>query len=343
MVWEIIDDNAEESSYESVGIAAYTNIKAMSLSYASIFDNLWMQTDMYEKLKHHDRMQQEFLDIAAHELRTPIQPIISIIDILRSELKKENNSNNGSIATTATTNTTRQSELLDVAQRNAKRLIHLIEEILDVTKIEGNVLKVKRESINLNEIISNAIYDFVSSLEKNRNKKNVFLCEYHLDKDWEQKKVSEKINKRPNQNTVTIEENISQNPDICVKADKEKLSQVLYNLLDNASKFTKNGKITVIVNIMENHTINSNTNNSTNNNNNYNKQVIVSVRDTGTGINPDIIPRLFTKFASKSFQGTGLGLYISKNIIEAHGGKIWAENNKDGKGATFSFRLPANE
>jgi two-component system sensor histidine kinase VicK len=327
MVWEIKDDDTEGSSYDAVGIAAYTNIKAISLSYASIFDNLWTQTDMYEKLKSHDKMQQEFLDIAAHELRTPIQPIIGIIDILRSESKKNNNNNNS---------TTRQSELLDVAQRNAKRLIHLIEEILDVTRIEGNTLKINRESISLNEIISNVTHDFAVGLEKNRNKKNIFLSEYHIDKSWEKEEKEENINKKPHQNTVTIEEKISQNPNIFVNADKGKLIQVIYNLLDNASKFTKNGKISLTVNMVYNHSKNSNSSC-------YNKQVIVSVQDTGTGISPEIMPRLFTKFASKSFQGTGLGLYISKNIIEAHGGRIWAENNKDGRGATFSFRLPLDE
>ena len=69
--------------------------------------------------------------------------------------------------------------------------------------------------------------------------------------------------------------------------------------------------------------------------------ILVSVRDTGAGIDPEILSRLFTKFATKSFEGTGLGLYISKSIVEAHGGKIWAQNNPDGNGATFSFSLPA--
>ena len=77
---------------------------------------------------------------------------------------------------------------------------------------------------------------------------------------------------------------------------------------------------------------------------NYNKdEVLISIKDTGTGIDPDIMPRLFTKFISKSVAGTGLGLFISKSIIEAHGGKIWAENNADGKGATFAFSLPLSK
>ena len=117
---------------------------------------------------------------------------------------------------------------------------------------------------------------------------------------------------------------------ISVEADRERITQVLYNLLDNATKFSEEGIILVAV---ERKRINDN--------NDHAKEVIViSVKDTGSGIHPEIMPKLFSKFASKSFQGTGLGLYISKGIIEAHGGKIWAGNNSDGKGATFSFSLP---
>ena len=84
-------------------------------------------------------------------------------------------------------------------------------------------------------------------------------------------------------------------------------------------------------------------NNKNNNNNNNNKAIIVSVKDSGQGIDSSILPRLFTKFASKSYKGTGLGLFISKGIIDAHGGKIWGQNNPDGRGATFSFSLPLEQ
>jgi two-component system sensor histidine kinase VicK len=103
---------------------------------------------------------------------------------------------------------------------------------------------------------------------------------------------------------------------------------VISNLLGNAIKFTKEGTISIITEIEEN---------------GHSKEVIVSIKDTGEGIDPEIYPRLFTKFATKSITGTGLGLFISKNIIEAHGGKIWAENNSDGKGATFAFSLPLSK
>ncbi len=319
IVWEIKDKKSDtnvELPIESIGIAAYTNIKAISISYATIFDNLWMQSDMYEELKRHDMMQQEFINITAHELRTPIQPIIGILSILKSQLKSNNN---GLLYLND------PLELLDVAQRNAKRLMHLIENVLDVTKIEGNALKMKIESIDLSEIISKVIYNFVNNIEKNEYKKNEFLYEY---KSYKIMKDGSKVSKLLYQYTATISERISQNPNVIVNADKAKLSQVLFNIIDNAYKFTTQGKICVAVNISESHF-------------NYRDldKITVSIRDTGTGINPDIIPRLFTKFATRSYQGTGLGLYISKKIIEAHGGKMWAENNLDGIGSTFSFTL----
>lgn len=108
-----------------------------------------------------------------------------------------------------------------------------------------------------------------------------------------------------------------------MKADKGRLIQVISNLLDNALKFTQEG--TISINIEEN---------------TIKKEIVVSVIDTGTGISQDIEPLLFTKFITKADKGTGLGLYISKRIIDAHGGSMWAENNIDGKGATFRFSLP---
>jgi signal transduction histidine kinase len=115
--------------------------------------------------------------------------------------------------------------------------------------------------------------------------------------------------------------------DFFVEADRGRLNQVISNLLDNAIKFTQKGSIVILSERKDN-------------NDNDNNNVIVSIKDTGLGIDPEIMPRLFSKFASKSFIGTGLGLFISKSIIEAHGGSIWAENNPDGKGATFTFTLP---
>jgi signal transduction histidine kinase len=238
----------------------------------------------YDKLKEADKAQREFINVAAHELRTPIQPVLSLSDILHSKIKDS-----------------KQRELLDVVIRNAKRLQRLSEDILDVTRIESQSLILNKEQFNLNDVISNAIQDHKNEIEKtNGNLKLLYKSNDYEDDN------------------------------IFVEADRTRLSQVISNLIRNAIKFTKEGIILI--------TARKDSNNGNNNNNN--NQVIISVKDTGSGIDPEILPRLFSKFATKSFEGTGLGLFISKSIIEDHGGRIWAENNPDGKGATFSFSIP---
>jgi signal transduction histidine kinase len=247
----------------------------------------------YEKLKEADNMKNEFINVAAHELRTPIQPILGLTQILQSKIKD-----------------TKQSELLDAIVRNARRLGRLTNDILDVTKIESQSLNLKKEQFNLNDVISNTIEDIVANIDfiKNIQQKNMIKLLY-------------------------------QPYDIFVEADKARITQVISNLLNNAIKFTeakeKDGRAgTISISVK-----------------NIDAEALVSVTDTGIGIDPEIMPRLFSKFTSKSYQGTGLGLFISKSIIEAHGGRIWAENNKiikDGrgqveKGATFTFSLPLNE
>ena len=238
----------------------------------------------YDKLKEADKAQREFINVAAHELRTPIQPVLSLSDILHSKIKDS-----------------KQRELLDVVIRNAKRLQRLSEDILDVTRIESQSLILNKEKFNLNDVISNAIQDHKNEIEKtNGNLKLLYKSNDYEDDN------------------------------IFVEADRTRLSQVISNLIRNAIKFTKEGIILIT----------ARKDNSNNNDNDNNNQVIISVKDTGSGIDPEILPRLFSKFATKSFEGTGLGLFISKSIIEDHGGRIWAENNADGKGATFSFSIP---
>ncbi|HET7147165.1 MAG TPA: HAMP domain-containing sensor histidine kinase [Candidatus Nitrosopolaris sp.] len=281
LVMELRDDS-KRTFDEAIGLSTYSNSRPGVLSYVSIFENLWKQTELYEQLKTHDRMQQEFINIAAHELRTPIQPIISLTEILRSQIKD-----------------VKQQEILDVTIRNAERLQRLTNDILDVTKIEGRSLELNKVVFNLNDILINAINDITLGRNSPKNE-NLRLSYNH-------------------------------HPDVLIQADKERISQVISNLLDNAIKFTSKG--TILVSVEKDKRDNSEDN----------KYVIVNVRDSGQGIDSSILPRLFTKFASKSYKGTGLGLFISKAIIEAHGGKIWGENNSDGRGATFSFSLPLGE
>jgi signal transduction histidine kinase len=238
-------------------------------------------SSQYEKLKQSDKMKDEFVNIAAHELRTPIQPILGLSEIMRPKVNSED------------------QVYVDVIVRNAKRLQRLTEEILDVTKIESQSLKIEAEEFNLKDVIVNCINDVI--LDK------------HLTNDGKDKP---KILYDPK--------------DLPIKADKNRISQVVSNLMSNALKFSSGGTISVQSSLKSN-------------DKNNNKEIIVSIKDNGQGIDPEILPRLFSKFATKSYSGTGLGLFICKSIVEAHGGSIWAENNSDGKGATFSFTLPLSK
>jgi signal transduction histidine kinase len=295
LIMELKDDSKEAiTTAAAIGWSTYSNSQATILSYLSIFETLWRQTELYEQLEQSDRIKSEFIDIAAHELRTPIQPIIGFAELLKKEELEYD----------------KKREATTAILRNAKRLQRLAEAILDVTRIESNTLDMDKERLDLNDLILNALDDIVIST-----------------KEEEELKGGGYNNRSKRLYKFTKEE------EIIIEADRTRLSQVISNLLDNAIKFTKEeGTISIVVEKKKD---------SSNNNNK--KVVIVSIKDTGSGIDSDILPRLFEKFVSKSSKGTGLGLFISKSIIETHGGKIWAENNSDGKGATFAFSLPIND
>jgi two-component system, OmpR family, sensor histidine kinase VicK len=273
MLFELKDDT-KETSYEAAGLALHLDSRTISLSYASLFDTLWRQRELYEKLEVHDKMQKEFINIAAHELRTPIQPILGLSGILQDIVHKDP-----------------EKVYVETILRNAKRLEKLAEDLLDVTRIESHFLHLNRDLFNLKDVILAQIRDQQTQADDNRIKL------YYDHKD------------------------------VLVKADKARITQVIANLLRNAINFTGQGdgggggliSITSDAN---------------------DKHVAINIRDNGSGISPDIYPKLFTKFATKSEKGTGLGLFISKSIIEAHGGRIWAQNNKDDNGTTFTFTLP---
>jgi two-component system sensor histidine kinase VicK len=299
-------DDTKETSYDAAGITTYSNSKTIATSYVSIFESLWNQTELFEELKKSNRqlanlykqviatneqmktssnMQKEFINVAAHELRAPIQPILGLAEVLRQQNQQPDNREDQM--------SSENNELLNVIVRNAKRLQQLTENILDVTKIENNSMELNKEEFILSKAVLESFTDFANQLSKEQ-KENVKLI-------------------------VALDEG-----DVLVVADKHRINQVINNLLNNALKFTKQGQITL----------------STEKEKKYGKEVIVKIQDSGPGIDPDIMPRLFTKFATKSYSGTGLGLFISKSIVETHGGKMWAENNLDGKGATFLFTLP---
>jgi signal transduction histidine kinase len=222
-------------------------------------------------------MQEEFINIASHEIKTPTQAILGYSEM--SEMEPE-----------------RSKEYLQPILRNARRLQTLTNDILDVTRIESQSLNLNKERVNLDDVISSVLVDYRNQIERERNQKDIKLV---------------------------YENNDDNKPrDIFVEADRERLTQVISNLISNAIKFTQEGVIKVSVEVKDN------------------RDAVMTIKDNGEGIDSEIMPRLFTKFATKSITGTGLGLFISKSIVDAHGGKIWGENNIDSRGATFSFSLP---
>jgi signal transduction histidine kinase len=281
---------------------------------------------MIKKLAEYDKMQKEFINIAAHELRTPIQPILGLSVIIREgilNLGKQSQMMQGDVVykelkdaaatttttTTATANTvpgplhsTERSPLspsiekiipmVDTINRNAKRLERMTNNLLDLSRIENNKsLELSKEKVDLRKKIENVINDMRSTIPSKKDVRIRFEC------------------------------NIKKASSVMVEGDKDRIFEVISNLLNNAIKFTEKGEVVIVLDEKDG-------------------QAIVSVRDDGCGIAPEIYPNLFTKFVTKSEKGTGLGLFISKNIIEAHDGRIWAENNSDGRGAIFAFSMP---
>ncbi len=228
-----------------------------------------------EQLQTHDRMQKEFINIAARELRTPILPILSEAEFLSRKFQPHKNI------------IQIEEEQIRSIILNAKRLDRLASDILDVTRIESRTLNLSMENFDIDDLIRHAIREANERLLFEEEKRIELLYEaFHC----------------------------------IISADKGRLFQVITNLIDNAVKFTDQGKVSITVTRIAN-------------------KIEVEIKDTGSGINSQIMPKLFSKFVTTSENGTGLGLFISKNIIEAHGGIIWAENNT-GKGATFKFRIP---
>lgn len=283
LVVELKDDSKYKFE-EAIGLATYSNSTSTVLSYVSIFETLWIQSELREELLNRSMAQKEFINVAAHELRDPVQPILGLSEmLLNTDTISEGNSRNNAVI---------QKEIIEIIVRNAKRLHHLTEDILDVTRIEGKTLKLNEQRFFIVRTLKEMIKDYAEIKNSNKNLSLSFFSSKKLD---------------------TIQ----------ILGDENRIKQVIANLVDNAIKFTEEGTISVSLEISPRHDC-----------------VVVKVKDTGSGIDKEILPRLFTKFATKSdTSGTGLGLFIAKSIVEAHGGKIWAEDNRDGRGATFVFSL----
>ena len=232
-----------------------------------------------KQLEIHDNMQKEFINVAAHELRTPIMPILGEAELI------ENDISDNEFASVS-------KEQISSIIRNAKRLDRLAADILDVTNIEGKSLKLNKSTFDINEILSELVTEYSRQIENDQSKGKRLKIQY------------DPIHAR-------------------IFADRYRITQVISNIINNAIKFTEKGSIAI------EGTMSSD-------------ELRIKITDTGKGIDKEIVNRLFDKFVSRSEQGTGLGLFISKNIMESHGGTITGFNNENGTGATFVFTLPLN-
>jgi len=236
-----------------------------------------------EQLREAQKLKEEFINIAAHELRTPIHPILNYSELAERNLIEPKSA-------------------LKIIKYQAERLTELANNILDASRIESGSTKYNMERQSINEIIAEVVN----------------FC-----------KFSRISNERQIDREVAIEARMAD--DIELSVDRMRLTQALTNVVQNAIKFTVQGKITIKTSLMA-----------------EKKLYEITVTDTGPGIPEDILPKLFGKFVTHAAgdnvnkHGTGLGLFITKSIIEAHGGSIMAYNNENFKGAMFVIRLPTD-
>ncbi|MDQ4073402.1 MAG: HAMP domain-containing histidine kinase [Thermoproteota archaeon] len=294
-----LKDDSKDSFEEAIGLATYSTSKPTVLSNISIFESLWSQTELLdnlkeanEKLEIQDRMQKDFINVAAHELRTPSQAILGYAELALLDYNSSEKNQN--------------AEYMERIVRNAERLSRLIGNILSVARIENKSLSLNKKSFDIEELIEDIIEEVRSRVGKISHKQTEISFKKASYNPAEQGSSYTTINKNKTNNLL-------------VNADKESIEQVIINLLDNAVKFSERIEVKLRKGKSE---------------------AIVEISDNGPGIDKETLPHMFKKFMTKSSSGTGLGLFISKSIIESHNGHIWAENNKEGKGATFGFSLP---
>ncbi len=365
----------EEKLTASIGFSIYSNSESIVLSYASIFEVLYNQSILFGQIKEDEKIKNEFINIAAHELRTPIMPILNGMEILEERLGEKQRK--------------KYKREIDIITRNASRLQNLAESILQVSRIESGSFGLSiQKDVDIHFLISQVLEDLEKKyMYTDKAKKVAIVFEPYSKGDNSRPEKTQKKQDHVIIRNSSITDEIGTKyeinkdydekkteylpPPLYVDCDPQKISQVVFNLLDNAIKFTAEGHVIISTTtafqnnkssnaVKENKIINVVANDFSENNNN----IIITVEDTGTGINQNIKEQLFEKFSSRSPQGTGLGLYLSKKIIEEHGGKLWykepnedeamsdsknndykANNNNNSKqnqkiGSIFRFTLP---
>ena len=318
---------------EATGLATYSTSHPTVASYISIFESLWEQIDMSiglslanEKLIQTEQMERDFINTAAHELRTPTQAVMGYTELdngVLDELLKNSKVNEDDELRTTISHLRIHFEAI---YRNSARLDELIKNLLDVSRIEStlaNSLSLHKEKLDLVKEIKESIENPLDQKIKSKNIEITFFNDSFNEQCW-------------------------------IYADRSRVNQIINNLIGNAIKFTnQNGKIDIIIkdnvsnsngnDIGKTDSMTANSSNDTQKTKEDKKigeEIFVSISDTGKGISPLIESKLFDKFVTTSDTGTGLGLYIARNLVEAHGGRIWAFNNNDGVGSTFIFSLP---
>ena len=341
LIMEIKKLEEKENTTPLIGFSIYSNNISTALSYSSIFEMIYNQSILAQELRHEGEIKDDFINTAAHELRTPTQAITGysemndeLFDIILQNRQKMTDEELSRIIV-------KLHEHHENISRNASRLNVLTNNLLDVARFESNNsdnILLQKEKVNLVKEIDHIIEIEFSNKVKEKGIKMNFINNNLGEQYW-------------------------------VYSDKLRLNQILANLIDNAIKFSKKDDI---INIMirdsndfdltlnqteldeTNHTTEEKSRNTSDdlipekqNSEGERKKIekeeemiYVGISDTGKGISSKILPKLFEKFTTDSDFGTGLGLFITKKLVEAHGGRIWAFNNNDGIGSTFVFSLP---
>lgn len=294
---EYDEDRSLVSLTQIIDSAVYISGKETVLSNMRLFDKLWYQTKLIQSVEGSINLQKEFVNLAAHELQNPIQPILSLSEVIIDKLEDQE-----------------QKKLLRLIIKNATNLMYITNGILELTRIEKDILKLHKEKIDLVSFLSSLRDEYQYISQENFNTLEIEFLDFKSgDKSYPMNKENVQSANIKNDEDIKYFE---------ITADRLRLTQILHNLIDNANKFTKNGLIRITV--RRNH-----------------NETEIQVVDTGSGISRSVIDTLFEKFVSTSKSGTGLGLYLCKKLVEAHDGKIWANNMKpDGTSASISFSLP---